>query len=490
MASTIRIKRSSVSGNPAVLAAGELAYSALPDNGTNGGDRLYIGIGTETGGNAASHLVIGGKYFTDKLSGTPGILTANAAVIVDSNSKINNFNVGNITITGSTNTVSSTDPNGNIILDPNGTGYVQVVGTNGFVLPVGTTAQQGPSVQGAIRYNSDTSQFEGYNGTTWTSMGGVRSVDGKAYIIAETSPGAGDDTIHFYSGSDGISAEVGTFDKTKFRILNTTQSTSTSTGALVVDGGVGIAKNLYVGGNLVVNGTTSSVNSTTVTVSDKNLELGTISTPSATTTWASGGTSGTNTFDVTSATGIAAGQIVSGTGVPANTFVISSYVSGTTITLVNSLGAPQNLTVNASGTYTFTNPQTDAYADGGGITLKGTTDKTFNWYTATNSWTSSENMNLVANKGYYIDGVLVLSKTALGSTVTTVGTITTGTWNAGIIGTAYGGTGYSSYGIYDLLVGNVSGGLSKLPIGTAGKILQVNSAGNALVYDDIDGGTY
>ena len=122
MASIIRIKRSSVSGNPATLGTGELAYSALTDNGSNGGDRLYIGMGTETSGNAANHYVVGGKYFMDMLDHTPGTLTASSAILVDANSKINNINVGNITITGSTNTVSSTDTNGNIVLTPNGTG--------------------------------------------------------------------------------------------------------------------------------------------------------------------------------------------------------------------------------------------------------------------------------------------------------------------------------------------------------------------------------
>jgi hypothetical protein len=122
MASIIRIKRSSVSGNPATLGAGELAYSALTDNGSNGGDRLYIGIGSETSGNAANHFVIGGKYFTDMLDHTPGTLTASSAIVLDASSKINNLNVGNLTLTGSTNTISSTDTNGNIVLTPNGTG--------------------------------------------------------------------------------------------------------------------------------------------------------------------------------------------------------------------------------------------------------------------------------------------------------------------------------------------------------------------------------
>jgi hypothetical protein len=120
MASIIRIKRSSVSGNPNTLAAGELAYSALTDNGSNGGDRLYIGIGTETEGNAANHFVIGGKFFTDRLDHTAGTLTASSAVVVDANNKIDVFNVDNLTLDG--NTLSSTDTNGNISITPNGTG--------------------------------------------------------------------------------------------------------------------------------------------------------------------------------------------------------------------------------------------------------------------------------------------------------------------------------------------------------------------------------
>jgi hypothetical protein len=120
MASIIRIKRSSVSGNPATLAAGELAYSALTDNGSNGGDRLYIGIGTETTGNAANHYVIGGKYFTDMLDHTKGTLTASSALVVDSNSKLDNLKVDNLDING--NTISSTDADGDINITPNGTG--------------------------------------------------------------------------------------------------------------------------------------------------------------------------------------------------------------------------------------------------------------------------------------------------------------------------------------------------------------------------------
>jgi hypothetical protein len=123
MASVIRIKRSGTTGAPSGLASGEIAYSALAGTQSNGGDRLYIGFGTpETAGIAPNMYVIGGKYFTDMLGHVAGTLTASSAIVVDASSKINNLNIGNLTLTGSTNTISSTDTNGNILLTPNGTG--------------------------------------------------------------------------------------------------------------------------------------------------------------------------------------------------------------------------------------------------------------------------------------------------------------------------------------------------------------------------------
>lgn len=129
MASIIRIKRSLVSGNPGTLAAGELAYSALIDNGSNGGERLYIGIGQETSGNAASHLVIGGTAFTNLLSNNGGsihygTLTANKALIVDSDSKLDNLLVDRLQLNGQT--LSTTTTNTDLFITPDGTGKTVV----------------------------------------------------------------------------------------------------------------------------------------------------------------------------------------------------------------------------------------------------------------------------------------------------------------------------------------------------------------------------
>ena len=56
----------------------------------------------------------------------------------------------------------------------------------------------------------------------------------------------------------------------------------------------------------------------------------------------------------------------------------------------------------------------DVTADGGGITLKGATDKTFNWVDATDSWTSSEHINLASGKDLKVNGTAVISSTAGG----------------------------------------------------------------------------
>ena len=142
--SIIRIKRSTTSLSPTLgtLSPGELAYSWGVGTWQDGGDRLYIGTGVDgVTGYATSIDAIGGKFFTDRLDHQEGVLTANSAIVVDTNSKINIISIDNITIDG--NTISSTDVNGNIVLDPNGTGVIQLnapVTLNGETLTVGGIA--------------------------------------------------------------------------------------------------------------------------------------------------------------------------------------------------------------------------------------------------------------------------------------------------------------------------------------------------------------
>jgi hypothetical protein len=134
-------------------------------------------------------------------------------------------------------------------------------------------------------------------------------------------------------------------------------SDETGTGALVfantptlVTPNIGAATgtSLVLSGDLTVNGTTTTINSTEITIDDKNLVLGAVTSP------------------------------------------------------------------------------TDAGADQGGITLKGATDKTFNWIDATDSWTSSEHMDLASGKVLKINGTEVLSATQYtGNAATVTNGITT-----------------------------------------------------------------
>lgn len=103
-------------------------------------------------------------------------------------------------------------------------------------------------------------------------------------------------------------------------------------------------------------------------------------------------------------------------------------VSGTDLTLSGNLTV-NGTTTNINSTNLVvedknvvlgdTTTPTDTTADGGGITLKGTTDKTFNWVDATDSWTSSEHINLASGKSYYMNGTALkdVTETLTGKTI-------------------------------------------------------------------------
>jgi len=130
-----------------------------------------------------------------------------------------------------------------------------------------------------IRYNSDITSFEGYYAGAWSSLGGVKSVDGKAYIQAENSAGAGDDVLRFYAGDSGSSTQVMWASTSNIKILPTTTSTSTTTGALQVAGGVGVAGNIYSGGTVSATSVTATnLTGTLQTASQTNItSVGTLS---------------------------------------------------------------------------------------------------------------------------------------------------------------------------------------------------------------------
>ena len=130
MASNILIKRSTGATAPGTITYGELAVT-IGGNGTqaNADDRLFVGD------NNGAAQIVGGKYFTDMLDHVAGTLTASSAVVVDSNSKIDNWNVDDINLNGSTITTGTADTD--LVIAANGTGKVVI--QDGLELEFGTT---------------------------------------------------------------------------------------------------------------------------------------------------------------------------------------------------------------------------------------------------------------------------------------------------------------------------------------------------------------
>ena len=207
MASIIRIKRSSGTAKPASLNWGEMAY--VTGVGQYGGtnqykDRVFLG---DDGTNVNP---VGGFYYTSMMEHTPGALNGvtnsrnsdgGIVAILDSSRKIDVWNVDNITL--DTNTISSTDTDGDLILNPNGSGEIMIP--------------------------DDT--FLGFGG----------GANGTA---------ASDSKIEYdENGTDQL-----TFTGADVRFNITTQSTTKDNGAVIIEGGLGVEKNINVGGNLIVDG--------------------------------------------------------------------------------------------------------------------------------------------------------------------------------------------------------------------------------------------
>jgi hypothetical protein len=201
-----------------------------------------------------------------------------------------------------------------------------------------------------------------------------------------------------------------------------------------------------------------------------------------------------NTGAVTATQLITAINTVDGTGSGLDADLLdgndSAYflnTSATAQTKTGDLTITGNLTVN--GTTTTINSTTitvddinielgsiasptDTTAVGGGITLKGTTDKTIAW-SAANGWTSSEIFNIATGKTYKINGTDVLSATTLGSgitgsSLTSVGTITTGTWS-GLFGAVSGAN------LTSLTAGNLSGTIPSAVLGNSSHFIGTTS---------------
>jgi hypothetical protein len=329
MATIIKIKNSGTSGSPSTLATGELAYSylqQLPIEGvvsTNGGDRLYIGTGSEVAGEATDIVHIGGKYFMDMLDHENGVLTPNSAILVDSNSKINQLNIDNLRLdantlsvtqtngdlhlsangtgkirfdsnivldTSAVDTITSSREDGNIFVQPGGTGYVQFSSQNAIRLPVGNTAARDASpLQGMVRYNTTSGWFEGYDGTDWVSLNRLidsASSGNDTKITVENATGANNDQIRMWThgterqrvestGATKFSDDLTAVSPIGTQIKNNKISTF-GTDILYLDPSTGEQNtgSVVIEGNLTIKGTTTTVSAASSQSNDPTMILG------------------------------------------------------------------------------------------------------------------------------------------------------------------------------------------------------------------------
>jgi len=172
------------------------------------------------------------------------------------------------------------------------------------------------------------------------------------------------------------------------------------------------------------------------------------------------------------ATTVSIGAATGTTTINNNTVVTGNLtVNGTTTTVNSTVVTVDDILIELGAVTT----PTDVTAEGGGINLLGLTNKTLTWLGANTAWTSSENFDLVTGKAYKINGTNVLSSTTLGSGVvssslTSVGTITSGIWTGTTIAIANGGTGASTAAIAKTNLGFTTKYAADIGDGTATSI--------------------
>ena len=321
MAALTRIKHLTSSGTTApssLLKTGEIAYTYGTGTQANAGQRVFIGVGAESGGIASGQEIIGGKYFTDLLDHAHGTTTANSALIVDGQKHITELNIGSLALeasggSGQVVTAISTDTsmgggsasNANLAtqlaiktyvdaqitaqdLDFQGdTGGALSIDLDSEVFTIAGTANEietagsGNTITIGLPTNVDIAgdlDVATLDVATSAEIASAKIEDltDNRVVIAGTGGELEDDANFTFNGT---TLDVGAGN---FTVAQASGNTVVG-GTLQVNGNVTLGNassdtvetqgNLTVGGNLTVQGTTTSVNSTQTTLTDPMIEL-------------------------------------------------------------------------------------------------------------------------------------------------------------------------------------------------------------------------
>jgi len=283
---------------------------------------------------------------------------------------------------------------------------------------------------GEIGIETDTLKFKIGNGSAWNATSGYANVTPSGltnslgnYILVSDQGNPGG-PAELDANGDLIIPENSVIlwndDAYSFTTtLTATQPTANRTITIPNSSGtVALTSDITAHTDLTAaHGATGAVVGTTntQTLTNKTLTSPTINTPTGITKSDVGLSNVDNTTDalkpISTATATAldlkaplASPALTGTATAVNLTISGDLtVNGTTTNLnsTNLVVEDKNIVLGDTAA------PTDATANGGGITLKGTTDKTLSWVDATDAWTSSENIDLASGKSLYLNGTLL-----------------------------------------------------------------------------------
>jgi len=225
------------------LSATSLSVSG---DGTIGGNLTVDGVFTSSATSALATTTITGDFTVQDFGGSSTHLYVQN-------------NTGNIGI-------GTTTPSVSLTIDD----------TDALLIPVGTDLQRPDGMTGLIRYNTDSTRFEGYANSSWTGLGGLIDIDQDTYVLAESSPGADEDVLFFYTSSTEKMRLTKTGNLGIGDINPSARLTASSTGEqlrLIYDEDNSKYASFTIDGNGDLNLDLASSNSTT-TISDNLSVLG------------------------------------------------------------------------------------------------------------------------------------------------------------------------------------------------------------------------